>query len=207
MAVSQSHLTDSIPFFLINDDTIMYSNFKEIISEGDVREISISNYSLRHSFDSIFQLSELRSLSFFNCDFDSVPEEIKKLKKLERLNFAYTKITALPEEITRLKKLKSLSISKTDCGNIYPCEFTVPEWIYKLPNLTELCIYDCAIERLPPRFHKSNIRTLIIHGGNFSSFPHELNHMSSLDYLVFSDSGVHCPIELRQKLKSCLCDE
>ncbi|MCL2128863.1 MAG: hypothetical protein FWH35_00720 [Treponema sp.] len=152
-------------------------------------------------------------LDFSKLKIKSVPDEIAGLENLTELDISNTNVKEIPGFIGNIASLKKLSVGSTyssahphdneelklppelgDLGNLQYLFLgygvpEIPEWVWQLDKLEELCIYNDAIETIPAKiWGLKKLRKLQINCDKITTLPCEMGELPSLSVLY-----LQCP--------------
>ena len=112
---------------------------------------------------------------------NTLPSSLDSLISLEKLNLGLNDLKNIPNWIRNLRSLKKLGLG----GNKGLSRFE--EWIYLLPQIIELNLYDNDIKELPESIGLLNsLEVLIMPNNNLTILPESFKKLSSLKKLDLS---------------------
>lgn len=128
--------------------------------------------------------SALMYLELYGTELDSVPGFFGQLRRLELLRIGpnYSDTLRLNPRMADMQSLRDLQL--LDC-NLY----RVPAWIHRLKNLERLVMIRCKLDTMEVALRESpKLKVLDLSGNNFRTFPKELYHIRTLEYLALRDN-------------------
>ena len=155
------------------------------------------------------QLNNLLELILTHNGLESLPEEVGSLTKLRLLDVSHNHIKLLPQGLYQLTSLQKLLLGNNKLSNnSFPSNdeeipfpslqhiniasnelTTLPQFVYKSPNLAELIAPYNDVEILSGDIgHMTALKTLEMTHNALSSLPHEMSQCTKLKTMLFEDN-------------------
>eukprot|EP00004_Rigifila_ramosa_P025738 TRINITY_DN777_c0_g1_i4.p1 TRINITY_DN777_c0_g1~~TRINITY_DN777_c0_g1_i4.p1 ORF type:complete len:234 (+),score=30.27 TRINITY_DN777_c0_g1_i4:721-1422(+) len=127
----------------------------------------------------------MRELSISECSLREFPAVLTQLQQLEALNASENPLCRLPDQIDRFQRLRALQL--VSCGLTEMCPA-----LLRLTSLENLVLRDNRISRIPAEIRAlTRLKALNVILCKMTEVPVEVAHLRGLDSLDLNFSPVH----------------